>query len=337
MAVELGILDVGRSPAHVNGEQAYPPCRHGRIRNLVLGNDDDGGGSDGDPGILVRRRLHAARDHETDVHVVGHPVRPQRPVERFGQRRTVEPDVEIEGLRAFIEPVEMDIEKRDAAAMHPQSFPHSVPEHESAVEDRYPGFVTRHVLAVDVDENLLVARIGTVLVCPFAHGVDSSVTAPLGPWLADRVAASASPKRANAANMSRVHSGMERARNVHCTSAHSPDPLRTIPITSVSGKAPEHVLQTRAALRCFARGQALQPHVAAGHRRARDGGDRDRHPVHAAPQRARIVNRPREHQHAEHDDGAALEHAQRTGFESFDVLEPERRRHQRDASHEPAG
>ena len=39
-------------------------------------------------------------------------------------------------------------------------------------------------------------------------------------------------------NTSRVHSGMERERNVHCTSAHSPEPRRTISITSVRGKTP---------------------------------------------------------------------------------------------------
>jgi len=54
------------------------------------------------------------------------------------------------GLRPLVEAVEMGVEERDAPAMHPQALPNSVPEHESAVEDRDPGLLPRHVLPVDV-------------------------------------------------------------------------------------------------------------------------------------------------------------------------------------------
>ena len=76
--------------------------------------------------------------------------------------------------------------------------------------------------------------------------------------------------------------------------------------------------------------------MAARHRRPGDRGERDRRAVDAAPHRARVVDGAGEHEHAEHDDGPALQHAQRARLESLDVLEPERRRHQRNAGRESA-
>ena len=217
-------------------------------------------------------------------------------------------------------------------AVHPQALPDPVPEHEPAVEDRDPGLLPRHVLAVDVDQDLPVAGIGTVLVGALAHGVVSFGRVRAGA----RVAPSQSPKTVNATNRARVHWGMERERNVHCTSAHSPEPPRSHPQRLRERKRLQHVLQARSAFRHLARRQALEPYVAPCHRRPRCRHDGGRHTVGAASRRRRVVERAGEHQYAEHDDEPALEDAQGAGFQPFDVLEPQRRRHQRDARHETA-
>src|ERR1700733_2080925 len=53
----------------------------------------------------------------------------------------------------------MRIEKGDAATVHPQTLPYTVPENESRIEHRYQRLPARAQLAVYVHENVAIARV----------------------------------------------------------------------------------------------------------------------------------------------------------------------------------
>ena len=70
---------------------------------------------------------------------VGHPVGPQRVVERPPQVVPAQADVERQRLGPLEEPVEVPVEEHGVAAVHPQPLPHPVAEHEPGVEHRHHG------------------------------------------------------------------------------------------------------------------------------------------------------------------------------------------------------
>jgi len=51
------------------------------------------------------------------VHVVIHGIGANGPVKRLGERRLVEPDIEIQGTRSCLQPREMTVEKKNRAAV----------------------------------------------------------------------------------------------------------------------------------------------------------------------------------------------------------------------------
>ena len=53
----------------------------------------------------------------------------------------------------------MLVEESRVTAVHAEPLPHAVAEHEAGVEDRHHRLAARHQPAVDVDQDLAVARI----------------------------------------------------------------------------------------------------------------------------------------------------------------------------------
>ena len=94
-------------------------------------------GPGGDAGVLVRRALHPPGHHQPYVHAVGHAVGLQRGVGGAAQLVPAEPDVEGDGGRALVEPVEVALEEHRVAAVRPQALPYAVAEHEAGVEHRH--------------------------------------------------------------------------------------------------------------------------------------------------------------------------------------------------------
>ncbi len=84
-ALSLGssVSGVARRTCVVNS--VMPSVDGRRHRLLVLGDDHDRRGPHRHPRVLVRRRLHAAGDHQPHVHAVDHVVGPQRRVDRGGE------------------------------------------------------------------------------------------------------------------------------------------------------------------------------------------------------------------------------------------------------------
>ena len=70
-----------------------------------------------------------------DVHVIRHLIGRDGPIQRRLELRLAEPNVEIQGFCAFVQPVQMSPQKSETAMMQSQSFPHPVSQHEAAVED----------------------------------------------------------------------------------------------------------------------------------------------------------------------------------------------------------
>ena len=64
----------------------------------------------------------------------------EQPLGEFLARQA---DIHVDRLGAFVEPVEMRVEERDAAFDHAQSLPDAVAEHEAGIEDRDHGLVAR--------------------------------------------------------------------------------------------------------------------------------------------------------------------------------------------------
>ena len=91
----------------------------------------------------------------------------EEPLGEFVARQA---DIHVDRLGAFVEPVEMRVEERDAAFDQAQSFPDAVAEHEAGIEDRDDRLFARQQRAVDRDENSGVARIVGVIVRSGAHG-----------------------------------------------------------------------------------------------------------------------------------------------------------------------
>src|SRR5215211_9360952 len=112
----------------------------------------------------------------------------QRRVDRLGQLGAAAADVEHEGLRALREAVEVALQERRMAPPHAEPLPHAVTKDEARVEHRYDRLLARHELAVDPDEDALVARVVLELVRAAAHQAEPYVAGyrsrpdEFGPW-----------------------------------------------------------------------------------------------------------------------------------------------------------
>ena len=65
----------------------------------------------------------------------------------------------------------MGVEKGDLSLVHTQPFPHPVAEHEAAVKHRNHRLGARRHHAIDVDQNIRVARIGGKVMRALSHGI----------------------------------------------------------------------------------------------------------------------------------------------------------------------
>ena len=85
-----------------------------------------------------------------------------------------------------------------------------------------------------------------------------------------------------ATNHSRLHAGIDRPRNVQSTLAHSPEPVRTLRITSVSGLASIMKFSGGPHDGTWSGRQVRQPHMATGDADADAGGDQAKHAIGAS-------------------------------------------------------
>jgi hypothetical protein len=169
-AVELGVgvqrrvLYVGIAAPYVSREQAHTALDGLRQRLLVLGDDHDRGPGDRHPWVLVRGGLDAARHHEADVHPVVHVIGGEKLVEAPAELGLVEVDLEVQGLHAFEESLEVALEKQHRVSLHPEALPDPVTEDEARIEHGDHRLPAVSMLAVDIDEDIAVAIVGGVFV-----------------------------------------------------------------------------------------------------------------------------------------------------------------------------
>ena len=163
MGVELLVLNGRVAAADMDGEELEPALVHVGRRLLVFGDDDDGGVADDDARVLVRRRAHPASHHQADVHALVHAVGVERLVEPLRQLLARQADVHRDRLRALEQPIEMPVEEGEPPLVDAQPLPHAVAEHEPGIEDRHDRLVARLQLAVHVDEDRRVPRVGYVV------------------------------------------------------------------------------------------------------------------------------------------------------------------------------
>ena len=101
-----------------------------------------------------------------------HPVGVERVVQPLRQLLARQADIHRDRLGAFEQPVEMAVEEGEAAAVDPKPLPHAVAEHEAAVEHRDDRLGARLQLAVDVDQDRSIARVGHVVHLRHARSVE---------------------------------------------------------------------------------------------------------------------------------------------------------------------
>lgn len=187
VGVEALIQRVGRRASHRRGEEPYArgPCPG--VHRLVLGDDHDVRAAGREPRVLRRGLLVPAGDHQAQVDAGGHTVSLDRLVERFRDLLARHADVEVYGLGALEEAVEVEVEERELAALQPDAFPHAVADEEAGVEDGDFGLRPPVELAVDVHEDVLVSLVRQRLVRPSRH------LSPPARWPRQRIVASRAP------------------------------------------------------------------------------------------------------------------------------------------------
>ncbi len=82
---------------------------------------------------------------------------------RARERVARQADVDAQHFRAVPQAVEVLVEKGDAPVDEPQALPDAVAEHEAGIEHRDFRVGARRQLAVDADEDGIVARIADVV------------------------------------------------------------------------------------------------------------------------------------------------------------------------------
>jgi hypothetical protein len=114
------------------------------------------------------------------VHSLAHAIRLERLIERCSECRAVHADIEVDRLGGFIQTIEMGREEGNPPAMHPQSLPYSIAEDEPGVEHRNHRLGARTQCAIDIDEDVAIARIVGGVMCAGSH----AVTWGRSPWQA---------------------------------------------------------------------------------------------------------------------------------------------------------
>ncbi len=165
----------------VNSDRPRSDRRRQRI--LVLGDDHERGRAGRHARVLVGRRLRPAGHHQPDVDAIAvHAVRRERPVDLGGQLVPAAADVERDGGGALPQPVEVLLQEHGVPGADPQPLPHAVAEDETGVEDAHDRLRARHEPAVDVDQDLRVARVvGVVVGAVGGRCVGHGCVLPRGP------------------------------------------------------------------------------------------------------------------------------------------------------------
>ena len=228
VAVELRVLHVGIAATHVHGEQAQALRQRFGLGDLELRDDHHGRRAHGDARVLVGRALHAARHHQPQMHAVAHAVGVQRGVERLRQLRTIHADIQRDRFRALVQPVEVFVEKDRVPVDHPQTFPHAIAQHETAVEYRHRGFGPRFQRPVDPDADVRIARVVVEVVDALRHRPLLSVCCH---WRSDECRASGRPARGD-------HAGLlwPRLKGLYSLTFDRPEPNFARPATGQGGR-----------------------------------------------------------------------------------------------------
>ena len=126
----------------------------GRQCGFVLGDNHHRGRRNRHARVLVRRGLHTPRHHKANVYAVIHVVRCQRAVQASREFLPRGPSFEVERVHAFIQAIQVLLQKQDRAPLHPQAFPHAIAEDKARIKHRYRRLGAGKQFAVDVDKNV---------------------------------------------------------------------------------------------------------------------------------------------------------------------------------------
>ena len=164
-AVQLGMRIVFRILAHRqaahlrHGGQLYA-CAGQAVHGLGMFHDDHQRRTrPRQRGVLKRPHLDAAGQHQAAVYIRDHPIGAPRPLERLENTRAVHPNIKANGFAAIEKAIHMLIEKSPDAVVKAHPLPHAVAQKKPAVIDRDRRLGTRLERAIDVDQDVAVARI----------------------------------------------------------------------------------------------------------------------------------------------------------------------------------
>ena len=157
--------------------------------------------------MLTGRLLVPPRDHQTHVDVVTHPVALHRLPQCSRDLVAVHADVEADRGSVAQEPVEVEVEEGELTVVEPDALPDAVAHEVAAVEDRDPCLLPREELPVDIDEDVVVARVGDGGMG--GHGGESSQSSEDRRLTADRYL----PKRRSLLVKSRIARRKSTRRN----------------------------------------------------------------------------------------------------------------------------
>src|SRR5215212_6486208 len=168
VAVELLVQCVGRRATHRRGEEPEALLSHTGVCHLVLGNDDDVGTADHQTQVLRGGLLVPAREHQAHVYAGGafHAVTADGLAQGFYDLLVRHADVEVYRLCALEEAIEVQVQEGEVASMQANALPHPVPDQKTGVEDGDLRFFPPVELAVDVDQDDLVALVRQCLMSP---------------------------------------------------------------------------------------------------------------------------------------------------------------------------
>src|SRR5829696_1257747 len=161
VAVEPLVQRVWRRAAYRRGEEPDALRSYAGVRHLVFGDNDDVGTAGHETRVLGGGLLVSAGHHQAHVYAGGafHAIAAYGLVEGFRDLLTRHADVEVYGLRALEEAVEVQVQKGELAVVQAEALPHAVPHQETRVEDGDLRLLPPVELVVYVDEDVLVALV----------------------------------------------------------------------------------------------------------------------------------------------------------------------------------
>ena len=141
----------------------------------MLSDNHDSWTTNQQSGILGRRLLRPAGHHETYMDSGLHVVPVDSLLEQVLELGSGHPYVEADSLGAGKQAVEVATEMEELAITVSDTLPDSIPDKETRVEHGDLRIWTSEPCAVDVDQYIIIARIGESLVGAWRHGTTLAV------------------------------------------------------------------------------------------------------------------------------------------------------------------